>query len=77
MENCVYCDKPCAKYQDITSYNEHRICVDQKNQRYKDQVCVRCGKKDNNNKIQCNSCISMENAPWIGYVGPTNDKITC
>lgn len=70
MVICDYCNEPCFKYQDITPYNEHRVCVKQKEQRYKDLVCIRCGENNDNNRMQCESCRLQLNPPFKGYVGP-------
>ena len=71
MAICVYCDKPCLKNQKVTTYDEHRICVEQKEQRYKDRLCVRCGKDDDNNRVKYESCSLNPNAERIGYDGPS------
>ena len=71
MTICVYCDKPCLENQEITPYDEHRVCIRQKEQRYKDGVCVRCGKTDDNNCLQCKSCRVQPNPSFRGYNGPT------
>ena len=68
---CIYCDKPCLKNQEVTPYDEHRICVTQKEQRYKDRVCIRCGKHDDNYRVQCELCRSQANPSYVGYNGPT------
>ena len=66
MNDCVYCSKLCKADQLLYTNDQHTICIEEKQRRYKDRVCVRCGSKQGN-CVQCDACKKLSNPPYLGY----------
>ena len=69
MVDCAYCGKPCLAKQGLSKNDQHAACVMLKERRYRNRVCVRCGRKGGN-RVQCERCRNDPDAPYAGFDGP-------